>query len=339
MTNTPERTFTMNALDLDAAAPTGATDDEMTRPDWLPRDQWPFRLRRFTHHRPDGGTIGLHYTDEGSGPVLILIHAGMWSFIWRETIAALRDDFRCITMDFPGTGLSHGDRHDIDLTAFPAMVNGLLDHLGVEQATFVIHDLGGVVGVAAATERPERFAGLAAINSFAWPPDGRALRVMLAIFGSRTATTTLGTARLVPRLTRGKAGVGLHYDDADRRAFFGPYRRRSAARNFHRAMRSAGRARALYADVERQLRANHVDLPVFTVFGEKNDPFGFADRWRAMFPQARSWTVPDGNHFPMCDDPDGLASRLRDWHRSEVASQRASRSSTSFRTRGISSSP
>ena len=122
------------------------------------------------------------------------------------------------------------------------MINALLDHLGVERATFVVHDLGGVVGVAAATERPERFAGLAATNSFAWPPEGRALRAMLAIVGSRTATATLGTARLVPRLTRGKAGVGLHYDKADRRAFFGPYRRRSASRNFHRAMRSARRA-------------------------------------------------------------------------------------------------
>ena len=208
----------------------------------------------------------------------------------------------------------------VDLTTYPAMINALLDHLGVDRATFVIHDLGGVVGVVAATERPERFAGLAATNSFAWPPEGRALRAMLAIVGSRPATATLGTVRLVPRLTRGKAGVGLHYDNADRRAFFGPYRRRSASRNFHRAMRSARRARGLYVEAERRLLADHGDLAVLTVFGEKNDPFGFADRWRAMFPHARSWTVPDGNHFPMCDDPEGYARRLRDWHRSEVTS-------------------
>jgi haloalkane dehalogenase len=142
---------------------------------------------------------------------------------------------------------------------------------------------------------------------------------MLAVVGSRTATATLGSARLVPRLTRGKAGVGLHYGEADRQAFFGPYRRRAASRNFHRAMRSARQARDLYAEAERRLRANHGSLPVLTVFGEKNDPFGFADRWRAMFPHARSWTVPSGNHFPMCDDPNGYTSRLRDWHLSEVA--------------------
>ena len=80
--------------------------------------QWPFRLRRFVYDRPDSESIGLHYSDEGSGPALVLVHAGMWSFIWRDTIAALRDDFRCITLDFPGAGLSDGGRDDVDLTTF-----------------------------------------------------------------------------------------------------------------------------------------------------------------------------------------------------------------------------
>jgi pimeloyl-ACP methyl ester carboxylesterase len=294
--------------------------DEIERPDWLPASRWPFPLRRFSYRQPDGDALHIHYTDEGSGPTLVLVHAGMWSFIWRDTIAALRDDFRCITVDFPGAGLSGGDRHAVDLTTYPAIVNSLLDRLGIERATFVIHDLGGVVGVMAATERPERIVGLVATNSFAWPPEGTALRAMLAIVGSRTATATLGTLRLVPRLTCGKGGVGLHFDQADRRAFFGPYRRRAASRNFHRAMRSARRSRQLFADAEQRLIESFSDLPVFTVFGEKNDPFGFADRWRSMFPHARSWTVPAGNHFPMCDDPGGYATRLREWHRAEVGS-------------------
>ena len=297
-----------------------APADEIHRPDWLPVSSWPFRLRRFEYRRPDGGALDIHYTDEGSGPTLVLVHAGMWSFIWRDTIVALRGEFRCIALDFPGTGLSGGDRRAIDLATYPSMVNALLDHLGIERATFVVHDLGGVVGVVAATERAERFAGLVATNSFAWPPDGRALRAMLAIVGSRAATATLGTLRLVPRLTRGNTGVGLHLDRTDRTAFFGPYRRRAASRNFHRATRSARRSRDLYLDAEQRLRASTPDLPVLTVFGEKNDPFGFADRWRGLFPHARSWTVPAGNHFPMCDDPEGYATRLREWHRSEVAS-------------------
>jgi haloalkane dehalogenase len=143
---------------------------------------------------------------------------------------------------------------------------------------------------------------------------------MLAVVGSRTATATLGTTRVVQRMTRSKMGVGRHFDRADRRAFFGPYRRRSFARNFHRAMRSARRSVELFATAETALTCTTPGLPVLTVFGEKNDPFGFADRWRSMFPGAMSWTVRGGNHFPMCDDPDGYVSHLRNWHRAHVAS-------------------
>lgn len=292
--------------------------DQLVRPDWLTHDRWPFVLRRYDHPGADSEQRAVHYTDEGRGPVLVFVHAGMWSFIWRDVLRELRDDFRCISLDFPGAGLSEGGRHDVDLAGFPAIVNGLLDHLDIEKATFVVHDLGGVVGVTAAAAVPDRAAGLVATNSFAWRPDGRALRLMLGIVGSRVATATLGTVGLVPRVSRSTSGVGRHMDRADRAAFFGPYRRSRASRNFHRAMRSARRSCELFDGAEAGLRTELADLPLLTVFGENNDPFGFEDRWVSLFPAAQRWVVPDGNHFPMCDDPSGYARRLRQWHADEI---------------------
>lgn len=49
------------------------------------------------------------------------------------------------------------------------------------------------------------------------------------------------------------------------------------------------------------------------VFGEKNDPFGFADMWRTHFPHARSHVIEGGNHFPMCDEPEAVATRMCEW--------------------------
>ncbi len=294
-------------------------NDALERPDWLPLERWPFAIRHYEHRAPDREPMLIHFTDEGDGPVLVFVHAGMWSFIWRDVIAELRSDFRCITLDFPGAGLSQGDPVDVNLQSFPSVVNGLLDHLEVESATFVLHDLGGVVGVVAAAERPERVDGLVATNSFAWPADGRALKTMLGIMGSKFATGFLGTFRVVPRMTRSTSGVGRQYDVGDRAAFFGPYRTRTLSRNFHRAMRSARQSTELFRYAEATLTAELSHLPVFTVFGEKNDPFGFAERWQKLFPASSSWTVPGGNHFPMCDDPIGYVTRLRAWHRSEVA--------------------
>ena len=292
----------------------------LDRPKWLPKEQWPFVLRRYDHRQPGQEPLAIHYTDEGDGPVLVFVHAGMWSFIWRDVITALRNDFRCISLDFPGAGLSTGTRQDVDLSTFSPIVNGLLAHLQVNKATYVIHDLGGVVGITAAGDNPAVVQGIVATNSFAWRPEGRALKAMLAIMGSRTTTGLLGTFRVIPRASRTNVGVGRHYDKPARTDFFGPYRSRARSRNLHRAMRSARRSPELFDGAEGALKSKLSHVPVLTVFGEENDPFCFADRWESLFPRAQRWTVPNGNHFPMCDDPAGYAKRIRTWHRQEVKS-------------------
>src|SRR5262245_35625666 len=53
----------------------------------------------------DGARI--HYVDEGEGETLLLLHGNpSWSFLYRKIIAALRGEFRCVALDFPGYGLS-----------------------------------------------------------------------------------------------------------------------------------------------------------------------------------------------------------------------------------------
>lgn len=294
------------------------TQDQLDRPDWLNPAQWPFTLRCHQYRNNRGELVNIHYTDEGTGPTLVFVHAGMWSFLWRDAIAALRSDFRCITLDFPGTGLSGGDRQDINIETYPHIVDAVLAECGVEIATFIVHDLGGVVGVQAAAIRPERVTGLVATNSFSWAPDRFALRAMLRVMGSRSMTATLGTLRLIPRLSRTGMGVGKHFDSADRAAFIGPYRTRGKSRNFHRTMRSASHTSELFQRAEDALRGPLSHVPVLTIFGENNDQFGFADRWKSLFPEARQWTVEGGNHFPMCDDPAGFVDHLTNWHRAEV---------------------
>lgn len=293
-------------------------NDQINRPEWLSTTQWPFTLRRHAHRNVSGEQIDIHYTDEGSGPTLVFVHAGMWSFIWRDAIAALRSDFRCISLDFPGTGLSGGESNDIDIETFPQILEEVLDECHVDEASFVVHDLGGVVGVLAAALRPQRATGLVVTNSFSWAPDRVALRAMLRLMGSHPITASLGSLRVLPRLSSTTFGVGRHFDAGDRTAFLGPYRSRSKARNFHRTMRSAREAKHAFEHAEEALTGSLSHLPVLTIFGEKNDPFGFADRWKTLFPQAGQWTVKGGNHFPMCDDPDGFVEHVAKWHSVDV---------------------
>ena len=73
----------------------------MIKPDWLEQDQYPFRL-----HSIGVNGAPITYVDEGEGPALLFVHAGLWSFVFRDAILRLKESFRCITLDFPGFGLS-----------------------------------------------------------------------------------------------------------------------------------------------------------------------------------------------------------------------------------------
>jgi len=49
----------------------------------------------------------VHYIDEGEGRPIVFCHGQpMWSFLYRNIVIGLRDQFRCVAMDYPGYGLS-----------------------------------------------------------------------------------------------------------------------------------------------------------------------------------------------------------------------------------------
>jgi haloalkane dehalogenase len=123
----------------------------------------------FEPHYRDHEGLRLAHVDEGDGPPVVLLH-GMptWSFLWRHVIPPIRDaGFRCIAPDFVGFGRSDKptapdwysyDRH-VELLA------SLLDDLDVRDATLVVHDWGGPIGLRAAVEHPDRVARIVAMDT------------------------------------------------------------------------------------------------------------------------------------------------------------------------------
>jgi haloalkane dehalogenase len=92
-------------------------------------------------------------------------------------------------------------------------------------------------------------------------------------------------------------------------------RRPADRRVFHRLLRSVLEDVDLARRAEAALRGPLAGRPVLTIFGQRNDYFGLQRRWRELFPHARQVVVPRGNHFPMGDAPDLVASSIRAfWH-------------------------
>lgn len=276
----------------------------LDRPSWLPSAAWPWDTYALSDPR---GRIAV--TDIGQGPTLLFVHVGSWSFVWRDVLLRLHNDFRCVAVDAPGCGLS-------DPAAAPTLaqageaVTAVIDALQLRDVTLVAHDLGGPAGFLAAARRPDRIAALAAVNCFAWTPTGPAFRGMLALMGSAPVRGVDVATNVLPRITSSSFGVGRHWSRADR-AVFRAGIGAAARRAWHGYFRDARGARDLYAEVDVALRGALSDRPLLTIFGQFNDPLRFQPRWKALFPDARQLKVRRGNHFPMCDHPELVASALK----------------------------
>jgi haloalkane dehalogenase len=115
---------------------------------------YPFESR---YREVDG--LRLAHLDEGEGPPVVFFHGEpTWSFLWRRVIPPVRDaGYRCIAPDYAGFGRSDKptdigwysyDRH-VDLMAM------LLEELDLRDATVVVHDWGGPIGLRFAVEHAD----------------------------------------------------------------------------------------------------------------------------------------------------------------------------------------
>ncbi|MDQ2649098.1 MAG: alpha/beta hydrolase [Actinomycetota bacterium] len=107
----------------------------------------------------------IFYTDEGSGPPVVLVHG--WtcdSHDWSWQIPSLLANHRVVAMDLRGHGRSGVPEAGYTPKQFAADVLAVLDQLGIDRAVFVGHSLGGVIVSTIAVEHPDRVAAVVAVD-------------------------------------------------------------------------------------------------------------------------------------------------------------------------------
>lgn len=107
----------------------------------------------------------LAYSEIGTGPALVLLHAfPMDRSLWSDVAAPLAaQGWRVITPDLPGFGASEAPMTSIDDAA--VRVASLLNELGEHAAVVGGCSMGGYVAMAFAAQFPERTAGLLLIDT------------------------------------------------------------------------------------------------------------------------------------------------------------------------------
>jgi pimeloyl-ACP methyl ester carboxylesterase len=121
-----------------------------------------------------GGRI--HYSDSGKGSAIVLLHGYLeTSEVWNGFEEKLSLQFRIITVDLPGHGLSdvYGHVHTMEFMA--TGIKELLDSLGLKKACLLGHSLGGYVTLAFLDLFPDLLSGYCLFHSHPFPDPPEAL--------------------------------------------------------------------------------------------------------------------------------------------------------------------
>ncbi len=267
------------------------------------------------HYREVDG-LRLAHLDEGEGKPVVFVHGEpTWSFLWRNVIPPVRDvGFRCVAPDLAGFGRSDKptdlgwysyDRH-------VAVTAALLEDLGLREATIVVHDWGGPIGLRLAMEHSERIERLVILDTGLFTGEQRMSDAWVAFrdFVERTEDLPVGF------LVRG--GCKADPGDAVVAAYEAPFPNaasKAGARAFPLLIPQKPAAPGA-AEGRRVLHALREDRrPTLMLWGDSDPilPLAVGESFAAAIGREKPRTIADAGHFLQEDQGPLIGRHIADW--------------------------
>jgi pimeloyl-ACP methyl ester carboxylesterase len=258
--------------------------------------------------RPEGR---IAYTDEGSGPLVIMV-PGLgdlkeeYRFLAPRLVAA---GYRAVTMDIRGHGESSTGWRDHSSSALGSDVVALIRQLNAGPATIIGTSMGAGAAAWAAADAPDAVSKLVVIGPF--------VRDVPISWGKKALfTTIMNTAFVGPW---GPSAWGMYYASlypTAKPADFDAYKAKLGA-----TLKEPGRMAALQAmlaatksDVEARL--GEVRAPTLVVMGSKDPDFDDAKVEAdtvARILKGRAVMIDGAGHYPQAEMPDVTAPVIIDF--------------------------
>jgi haloalkane dehalogenase len=260
------------------------------------------------------GDAKLHYVDEGSGPLLFMLHGNpTWSFVYRHIIGALREDYRCVALDLAGFGLSQAPPH---FTFYPEdhakLVAAFLNALDLEDATLVAHDWGAPIGLWAMNATEGRITRLCLGNTWAWPVNGDNhfewfSRLMGGAIGRFLNNRYLTFVNFVMPASMKRRKLS----ETEMAAYRGPFTERSSRKPLHVFPQQITAAHAWLTKLE--MNVKQFKGPAYLIWPDGDIAFREKelDRWRRTLPQTEVGIINRCGHYLWEDAPDECIDHLR----------------------------
>jgi 3-oxoadipate enol-lactonase len=250
--------------------------------------------------RANGGVV--HYRDQGprDGHALVFINAlGADLSIWDEVAAILSGDFRVVSYDKRGHGLSEAGPDRADMADYARDLAALLDTLVAPRWTVVGLSIGGLIAQELYRQRPELFATLVLSDTAAKIGDD-------ASWDARIAAIAEG-------------GIEAIADGVLQRWFTAEFRARrpdelAGWRIMLTRSSKQGYLAACGALKRSDLRpyAGRIAVPTLCMVGEEDGstPVALVRETAGLIDNARFEVIPGAGHIPGVEKPQAVAALI-----------------------------
>lgn len=277
------------------------------------------------HRFIDANGIRFHYVEQGSGPLVLLLHGfpECW-YSWRHQLPALAAaGYRAVAPDMRGYNLTDKPERGYNIESLVDDVEALVHALGEERAHLAGHDWGGIVAWQVAWRKPDLLRSLSTLNAPHPAAFARYLRshprqmlksVYMALFQmprlperalTRNNASAIATAF---RRSAGRPGVFSDTDlDLYREAFLRPGAARGSLDYYRQAFQQGPSV----------LPDSPIRVPTMVLWGEA-DPVlnqgmnAALSRWVA---DLTFTPIPGCGHWTQQEAPDVVNTELLAWLR------------------------
>lgn len=287
---------------------------------------YPFKsnLVSIDRNKIDGDKM--HYLDEGRGKPVLMLHGNpTWSFYFRHLVKELSTEYRAIVPDHIGCGFSDKpdeSKYNYTLESRVNDLNVLVNHLNLvadEKISLIVHDWGGMIGIAWALENLDRIDKIVITNTSGFfLPRGKKfpLRLWLikylkffaipAVIGFNIfACAALYMAPFKKLSKDVRAGLVAPYNS---------WRNRIATLKFVEDIpitesdKSYGMVRYVDTNLSRLKK-----IPMVILWGEHDFVFdrSFLKEWICRFPEAAVYLFKDAGHYLFEDKPNETCAIIR----------------------------
>jgi haloalkane dehalogenase len=282
------------------------------RPFEVETAEYPFEDKWLSYQ---GGYI--HYIDEGKGKTILLLHGNpTWSYLYRNVVKELRDDYRLIALDYPGFGMSKApstyrytpQEHAEALTQF-------IQQLHLKDFVIVVQDWGGPVGMSYAVHHPKNISGIVLMNTWAWPATLPAMKIFSLAMGGKPIGHWLQTKQnffaktIVPS--------GIHHREkvtaSLKKAYTDPFPTPPSRIPTWVFPRSIRKEHKWLGEIASKL-TNLSHIPTQILWGTKDSagfPLSEMMKWQTYLPKNETEILDDASHYVQEDRPDRIAAAIR----------------------------